>query len=206
MTVSIVITGYKKWEEYTYPFIQSIFKYATGFKIVCVDLDSHYPDITGVQMVRQPLTSYAAALNLGIHAYKADWYFLNNNDMLITKPLDASRFAALAQDSLYSWVLVDKRTVGREYLESFSMFVPEKIRATIGMFDENFKPLWFEGADYCFRAQAAGFKLAAPLDRTEWGVYHLEDERDAERKQIMRDNLAARHRNRAYLQQKHGIK
>ncbi len=205
MTVSIVITGYQKWEEYTYPFIQSIFKYATGFKIVCVDLDSHYPDITGVQMVRHPLTSYAAALNLGINAYKADWYFLCNNDMLIVKPLDVSRFDALDRDSLYSWVMVDKKTVGFEYLESFSMFLSQNVIDKIGLFDENFKPMWFEGADLCYRAQQAGYKLAPPLDRTEWGVYHLEDERDGERKQYMAQHIEARRANRLYLWQKHHL-
>lgn len=203
MKVSIVITGHQKWEEYTLPFLQSIEKYATGFQVVVVDLDAHYPDYPGVIMVRHPLTSYAAALNLGINAYQADWYFLCNNDMLITKALDASRFESLDTSSLYSWVMVSAKTVGREYLESFSMFVPEKIRADIGMFDENFKFMWFEGADYCFRAQAAGYKLAPPLDRTDWGVYHLEDERDAERKTIMREHMEYRQANKLYLWKKH---
>jgi GT2 family glycosyltransferase len=205
MTVSIVITGYKKWDEYTLPFLQSIQQYTTGFQVVCVDLDSQYPDFPGVQMVRHPLTSYAAALNLGIQAHKADWYFLNNNDLLITKPFDASQVEALDPDCIYSWVMVDKKTVGFEYLESFSMFLSQKVIDKIGLFDENFKPMWFEGSDLCYRAQQAGFKLAPPLDRLEWGVYHREDERDGERKQYMAEHIEQRRANRAYLQQKHGI-
>jgi len=205
MTVSIVITGYKKFAEYTLPFIESIFRYATGFKIVCVDLDSHYPNITGVQMVRHPLTSYAAALNLGIQAYKADWYFLNNNDLLITKPFDASQVEALDPDCIYSWIMVDKKMVGFEYLESFSMFVSDKLLSEIGIFDKHFAPMWFEGADLCYRALQAGFKLAPPLDRNKWGVYHREDERDAERKAYMQEHIEQRRANRQYLWQKHGI-
>lgn len=205
MTVSLVITGAGKWEEYTQPFLDSIARYATGFHVVCVDLGCEYPDYPNVQMVRHPLTSYAAALNLGIQAHKADWYFLCNNDMLITKPLDAGRVGSLNPDCLYSWVMVDKKTVGFEYLESWSMFVSQKVLEAIGLFDENFRPMWFEGADLCYRAQQAGFQLAPPLDRNEWGIYHREEERMDERKAYMGKHIEQRRANRLYLWRKHGI-
>lgn len=206
MNVSLVITGTYKWNEYTKPFIQSIQRYAPEFYIVCVDNGSSYPNYPDVQFVKLPnVEPYPKVLNEGIKAYKADWYFLCNNDMLITKPLSISRFNHLHSDSLYSWVMVSNKTVGFEYLESFSMFVPQRIIDKIGYFDEHFTPMWFEGADYCYRAQKAGFKLAPPLDRNEWGIYHLEDERMDERKQYMKEHIEQRKANRLYLWKKHHL-
>lgn len=204
--ISLVITGTGEWKRYTKPFIDSILKYAPGFHIVCVDNGSQYPDVDGVQMVKLPeITSYPAVLNAGMRAYKADWYFLCNNDMLITKPLSSSRFEGLNPLCLYSWIKVVDKIYKFEYLESWSMFISDVIHRTIGGFDENFKPMWFEGADYCIRAVKEGFHMAEPLDRIEWGVYHLEDERMIERKAYMQEHMPQRLANREYLMSKHGL-
>jgi GT2 family glycosyltransferase len=64
--------------------------------------------------------------------------------------------------------------------------------------------MWFEDADYCIRAQKAGFGLKV-LDRKEVGIRHFEDENMQERRAYMRKNMHERRINRQYVERKHGL-
>jgi len=205
--VTIVIVGVNEWERYTLPFIHSIQKYEPHVVIVCVDngSDIPYPQTDGVIIVRSDkVLPYAAGINLGMKAVKADWYIVSNNDVLLTAPFVTKLYklpiAYLYGFAQYQGVVAD----GVQYLSGWLMFISNYVLKEIGYFDEEYKPMYFEDADYSYRCTKAGIPLVC-LDRIEWGFYHLEDERHRDRRQYMQKHMDARHRNREYFKVKHGL-
>jgi GT2 family glycosyltransferase len=127
------------------------------------------------------------------------------NDMLITKDFPIERFEYMDDEALYSFVYVKDALYGFEYIENWMLFTPRKVYEGIGKWwDEAFAPMWFEAADYAIRAKKAGYRWHI-IDRDDWGIYHREEERMAERKAYMKENMSARLANREYLMRKHGI-
>ena len=98
----------------------------------------------------------------------------------------------------------DKIMMEITYLSGWCMLLSHQIFERIGDFDENLRPMYFEDADYSYRCTKAGVPLVS-LDRDDWGIYHIEDERHKERRQYMIKHQAERKANRDYLRKKHGL-
>ena len=201
MTLSAVIVGVGGWERYTASLLYSMIKHNPDVSVVCVDNGNQYPDYDGVHMVRtNRVVSYPEALNIGLQACDAsDWYLVLNNDILITKPFGCEDFDP---GCLYGFIKYP--FIKYEYLAGWAMFIPYEAIVSVGYFDEELKPMWFEDADYCIRAQKAGFGLVT-LDREDIGILHYKDENMDERKRYMQANMPARQRNRLYVERKHGL-
>ena len=124
-----------------------------------------------------------------------------NNDVLFHRPF-CDRLAALDPARLYGfWT----HTIFEQpYLSSWCLLISKTVLERVGMFDEAFAPMWFEDADYCIRAQAAGVPLVE-LDRTVWGIEHLAPDRKDERALFESAHGDAWKRNQAYLREKHGL-
>ena len=199
--VSTVIVGVGEWERYTKPLLDSMRLHNPDVSVVCVDNGSYYPDYEGVAMVRtNTVVSYPEALNVGLQACNSsDWYLILNNDILIEKPFSVADFDP---GSLYGFIKYPFKRY--EYLAGWAMFIPYDALVNVGYFDGELKPMWFEDADYCIRAQKAGFGLVV-LDRKDVGIRHFEDENMDERKLYMSKNLPSRQRNRQYVERKHGL-
>lgn len=204
--ISIIIVGLDCWEKYTLPMIESIKEHDPGLNIVCVDNGSQipYPRVNGISIVRNGRRgSYAEGLNIGLHhAPQSDWYIAANNDLVIYKCI-SDRIVDLSPDTLYGFLIYDN-IFSMPYMPGWFLLISNKMYQNIGEFDQRFSPMWFEDADYCFRVIRAGYSLEA-LDRKDWGVAHLEDERMGERKGYMAKYMEARHKNRTYLRLKHGL-
>ena len=207
MNINAVIIGVNEWAKYTLPAVLSIEKNDPDLNIILVDNGSQPPyGIKNVNIVRlEETVCYAAALNAGIHADKADWYVLLNNDILLRKPI-AWRFEDLDPAKFYGFYLWDKPGAMPEitYLSGWCMLLSHQVFELIGDFDENLRPMYFEDADYSYRCTKAGVPLVS-LDRDDWGIYHIEDERHKERRQYMIKHQAERKANRDYLRKKHGL-
>lgn len=206
--VSVIIAGVNKWQEYTCPFIDSLQYFAPDAHIVCVDSGSKpaYPDVPGVQTIHLPKTiGYAANLNIGLKAAPpSKWYVVANNDILVRKNFVA-RLGELDEAKLYGFIQYHHPAgIQADYMPGWWFFVSQFMLATVGLFDEAFVPMYFEDADYCIRLEKCGFQQAV-LDREEWGVHHLEDERMIERKNYMYTYHGFRDANRKYLKEKHGL-
>lgn len=199
--VSAVVVGVDNWKRYTKPLLDSMRLHNPNISIVCVDNGSNYPDYDGMTMIRTTkVVCYAKALNIGLRACNSsDWYLILNNDILIEKPFKVEDFDPKC---LYGFGL---HTLHRfKYLVGFAVFIPYGALTNVGYYDEEFKPLWFEDADYSIRAQKAGYKLIA-LDRKEFGIYHFEDENMDERLSYKTKNMLAYKRNKLYVERKHGL-
>ena len=199
--LSAVIVGVGEWKRYTKPLLDSMRIHNPDASVVCVDNGGQYPDYDGVAMVRtNKVVSYPEALNAGLQvSNSSDWYLILNNDILIEKPFGTEDFDP---GCLYGFI---KYPFGQfEYLAGWAMFIPYEAIVSVGYFDEALKPMWFEDADYCIRAQWAGFGLVV-LDRKEVGIRHYEDENMGERKAFMNRNMTDRRKNRQYVERKHGL-
>ncbi len=204
--VTVIIVGLDYWKKYTAPMIESIQKNDPDLNIVCVDNGTRrkYPQVNGVTMIRSDKKlSYPAGLNIGLReAPASDWYLICNNDLRFRKKI-TGRIEKLPTNALYGFELYPK-IFSMPYMPSWCFFISHDILTIVGMFDEKFAPMWFEDADYCFRCIKAGYELKV-LDRKNWGIHHLEDEKMTERKAYMQKNITDRQRNRAYLRAKHGL-
>lgn len=200
MNLSAVIVGTDKWERYTKPLIDSMRIHNPDVSVVCVDNGSQYPDYDATMVRTNKVLSYPEALNVGLQACDAsDWYLVLNNDILIRKPFGVEDFDP---GCLYGFIKYP--FIKYEYLAGWAMFIPYEAIVSVGYFDEELKPMWFEDADYCIRAQKAGFGLVE-LNRVEFGIHHIEDENMDERKRYMQENMPSRQRNRLYVERKHGL-
>lgn len=204
--ISAIIVGLNEWERYTLPFVRSIRAHDPRLIIVCVDngSDIRYPETDGVIHIRShKKRSYAGGINLGLrHGPVSDWYLVFNNDMLLHKCI-SNKIDKLDPGKLYGFHMYEGLFT-MPYMPGWGLFISSGLLQKVGLFDENFAPMWFEDADYCIRAVKAGYEMAV-LEREDWGIQHLEDERMGERKGYMASNMDARHRNRAYLRSKHGV-
>ena len=206
MSASVVIVGLGEWERFTKPCIDSLLENNASFQVIVVDngsdpaYEAHKPCY---RIVHNPVKgSYAQGLNMGYAETEPnEWTIFTNNDVLFHEPI-FHRLHSLKPDNLYGFMLYDK-VFTRPYLSGWCLFVHDALIDRIGLFDETFAPMWFEDADYSYRAVDAGFGLVE-LDRLQWGIEHLE--RKGERGRIMNDKLDARKANRARLEKKHHVK
>ena len=209
MNLRAIVVGLDHWEDYTKPALLSIRRTNPEINITCVDngSDVGYGHIAGVSMIiSEKKRSYAGGINLGIKwAEEADWYIILNNDILFEKFIEDRFRLELDPQVLYGFKLWDKGTAGMptEYLCGWCLFLSRWMYEAIGDFDEKCAPMFFEDADYSIRVLKAGYKLQE-LDRANWGLRHLEDERMSERVAYYQRNKDARNAIRNYVRHKHG--
>ena len=202
MGITVIIIGVNEWDRFTSPCIESLKRREPGAKIVLVDNGSNpaYPTVPGVEIVRLNKTvSYAEAINAGLR--DDEWVIVTNNDVLFYKPL-AEQLEKLDKNNLYGFW--EHETNGVKWLSGWCFLIPDEVLFGTGMFDEEFKPMWFEDADYSLRAKAEGFGLVN-LDRERWGIEHLALGRSKERLDYIAEHDKAHRKNLAYLVKKHGL-
>lgn len=201
--INFVIIGIGEWEKYTKPLIDSIQKYEPDCGIVLVDNGSPepYPITEGVKIIRFCKTiSYPAGINAGM-ADPADWNIVINNDVIIKRHFTDD---LLKLDPLKLYGFWTHEIFGEKYLSSWAYLLSRDVWNWVGGFDEAFTPMWLEDADYCIRLRRAGLEQVE-LDREEWGIIHLAQERGQDRKQFMDKHAVSIERNEKYLRRKHGI-
>lgn len=206
MTTSIIVVGINQWEEYTRPFLDSLREHEPDVRCVVVDNGSGEPyRVEKHNVIHARLADtvcYAKALNYGAGASgDSDWYMFFNNDVLVDKPF-IHRIDQLDPKALYGFKI--HVFVNQPYICGWCMIVSREAWEAVGKFDEKLTPMWYEDTDYCIRARKLGYKIQE-LDREEWGLRHLEDERQVDRKQYLGKHKDARKRNRKYMKDKHDI-
>lgn len=204
MSVAVIIVGIDDWEKYTLPLLKSIKSYEPGLKIVFIDNGSglNYPSVEGVTTVSTSIrVCYAEALNHGIMiAGNHDWYMLLNNDVIVKKPF-MKRVDRLDPQKLHGFerhTFLDKI----HYIQGWCFIISQQVIDKVGLFDEQYKPFWYDDVDYCIRAEEAGVEIQ--IHNPEgWGFEHLkpDEERNATRSRYMQRYIA----NRDNLKAKHGI-
>lgn len=202
MRVSVVVVGVGEWERFTLPCIESIRHIEPGAQIVVVDNGSLYPPYEGAAFVRTPdIVSYAAALNRGMEAAPEGWCIATNNDVVFSFPF-AEKVAKLDERALHGFYTRD--ALGKPFLSGWCYLISPTARRVVGRFDEAFAPMWYEDADYSWRAERAGLRLVEH-DRREWGIYHFAADREGERAEYAGKYKAAMEANLEYLRRKHGL-
>ena len=209
-SVTCIVVGLNEWDRYTKPMLESARANDPDLNLVLVDngSDVHYPKMEGVTLLRSGMRrSYAGGINFGMNwAPDSDWYMVINNDTLIHKPI-SHRVEQLQQNALYGFYLEPKNKTALflwDYLCGWCLIASKAVLSVIGEFDEKCAPMWFEDADYSARALKAGFTLEV-LDREDWGLQHLEDERKVERKAYITSHMRERLAIKDYVRRKHGI-
>lgn len=172
--MNIIIVCIGDWDRFTKPCIDSLQKYEPKVNLIVVDNGSPEPHPSGWwQSVRiNETVSYPEALNAGfskINFFDDDWIMIANNDILFHKPF-LYRVKHYDPNSIYGFYT--HTAFGRDYISSWAMIFSRTIFDEVGLFDENFKPMNYEDADYCWRAVDKGFYLTA-LMRDNFGIEHL---------------------------------
>ena len=208
MNITAIVVGLEKWQEYTKPALESIRKTNPDMDVICVDNGSEEPYgvVPGTTMVKSAeKRSYAGGINVGLkYAPRSSWYIILNNDVLFYKDI-MDRFVELDPQVLYGFKLWPMGTAGMptQYLCGWCLFLSDYMYDRIGDFDERCAPMFFEDADYSIRVLKEDMELVE-LDRKDWGLRHLEDERMGERVDYYRRFSAARQSVRNYIKRKHG--
>jgi GT2 family glycosyltransferase len=136
-----------------------------------------------VTVVRRPENgAIATALNLGLAQTRAPWICLLNNDILVTQGWLSEMISVVRSDPRLGLLnpmsnqfglsperretpdavaLRCQRLRGR-WMESvgcvgFCVLLPRHVLERVGTFDETFRPMYFEDADYSLRVRNAGF-------------------------------------------------
>lgn len=161
MSTAVIIVGINDWNKYTKPLINSIQAHEPSARLVVVDNASfpEYPQGAVYDVVRLPeLVSYAAAINAGIRAAgSADYYIVLNNDVCCDgKFLDLVR---QQPDDMLAGNLLNHR-YGWSWIDGWHYCIPRRIWREVGEFDEQFEVAAYEDADYCIRAENAGYEIA----------------------------------------------
>lgn len=197
--ITAVIVGVNEWGRFTKPCIESLKRNSPEVNIVVVDNGSNpaYP----VDAIRLDKTvSYAEAINAGLRRCEADWCIVTNNDVIFNESLQ--QIEELDPLNLYGFW--EHETKGKKWLSGWCFLISREVREEVGLFDEEFKPMWFEDADYSIRASANGFGTVN-LDRDKFGIQHLAMNRSKERLMYLAEHDAAYKKNLAYLVKKHGL-
>lgn len=208
MSVSCVIVGLNEWERFTKPLLDSIYRNDPDLNVVCVDngSDTPYPPIEKGMLIRSvERKPYAGGINIGMKAVIDDWVMVVNNDVLINKPV-SQRIEALSPNELHGFYLYHKDAQGLfdwDYLSGWCLIFHKRLWDSVGDFDENCKPMYFEDADFSVRAFRAGYRLNLH-DRNDWGIVHLEDSRHKERREYMDRHMKERQAIKQYVRDKHG--
>lgn len=202
--ISVVIVGIDGWREYTQPLLEQILVYHEPRRfepemvMVVVDNASAqpYPESVLYRRVRfEQRVSYAAAMNAGMRAAPdSDVYLILNNDV-VCEGIFARQ--ALAQ----AWDTIGGNTLNRHYervwIDGWLYVIPRLVWLKVGEFDERFQAAAFEDADWCFRAQANGFRVA----QSELPFRHLW----THQRHGALEFWERRRANFEYLVQKHGL-
>lgn len=157
--VSLITVGIGDWERWTLPLIDSVRRYEPDVPMIVIDNGAHpaYPNDERVNIVRIPRTSYPAAMNAGIGvAPPSIYYIVINNDVLCTGKFVEQVTEQNQLNLMGNWL---NSKFGRKWIDSWHWSIPMFVWDTVGKFDENYEICGFEDADYCFRAEQAGFNV-----------------------------------------------
>jgi GT2 family glycosyltransferase len=175
MRYSIIIPSYKKLYELLEPCLNSIKTYTSGdFEVIVVangcskqeleSVISAYPMCKTLWF--EKALGYAKAVNEGIKVASGEYIILLNDDTellpqtknywldLLVEPFTKDPSVGI------SGPLLDvKKIAGYQFLVFFLVMIPKSLFDTIGLLGEEFTVGGGEDADFCIRAQKAGYKL-----------------------------------------------
>jgi len=168
--ISNIIVGIDHWDDITKPFMNSIREHEQTTPILIIDNASRVPypvldDITTIRTTDR--LGYAAALNVGIQHFKADWYVCFNNDCQCRGKY-VNIIDQLDPNILYGSKWTEDDITHKRWTESAWLIISKKILKKVGLFDPLFDA-GFEELDYELRAEEAGFKLGV----AELPIIHL---------------------------------
>jgi len=194
--VNIIIVCIGDWDRFTKPCIDSLREHEPGVNLIIVDNGSPEPYPSGWwKSVRLNETvSYPAALNAVLSKINKDkWIMIANNDILFHKPF-LYRVKHYDPNSIYGFYT--HTAFGRDYISSWAMIFSRSLFDEVGLIDENFTPMNYEDADFCWRAVDKGFYLTA-LMRDSFGIEHVD--------KSGRATLNEYPKCTAYIKEKYGI-
>lgn len=169
--VAVCIVGLGQWEEYTWPFVESILKHEPEATVVVVDngSDPPYPDKPFVHRIDKNF-GYAEGVNLAVKkAGDQDWYIIVNNDVVCNGKFIPWLKTRAQRDILYG-VHTNHNAQFGEYIEGWIFAISKEMWNTIGPFDEKYMEAAFEDVDYSVRAKRAGFSIVTtPLPFHHFG-------------------------------------
>ena len=144
-------------------------------EVILVDQVSHAVDVSiapigdRVQVIAAPVTSRAAALNLGLDAARGDWLWVLDIDVILEGPM-ARPLSLLDPVGVYGNdyrdLQIGEMRCRYHWVDGWSILFHRDLYDLIGGFDENFRASGYLDGDFCFRAAEAGFEshwLNAPL-------------------------------------------
>jgi len=123
--------------------------------------DFEFVFIAGDHLVRK---SRAELTNIGLAAATGDWLLVLDDDV-VCKGAYWETIHSLDSNCVYGCEIhPNKLEHDVRWLNEWCILIPRELYEKIGGFDENFKTsMAFGGADYCLRAQEAGYGVE-PLD------------------------------------------
>ena len=197
MIIKAVIIGHNQWDEYTYPLIESMQKYASAIELYVVDngSDPGYPQIGGYTLVRSNNHSVARAINAGMRSAEfADWYMILDNDTICTASF-LPIFSTLDENVYYGAEIKDWEVCS--YVVGWCRLMSSKLFSVVGSQDERFAPWGYTDVDYSYRAVQAGFKIEQidlPFEHMKHGSH-----------KYLGDVEKIRERNQRLFLDKHGL-
>lgn len=194
--LAVIVVGINDWGRYTSPCIASVWKNEPELDIYVVDNGSKevYPQTNHAKILRLDKTvCYAEAMNMGMDFAGAHMrYLICNNDVLFKRPF-AKLVNSLPMNRIVGFYMHKEKDTGTEYMSSWAWIISNHIWLKVGRFDQLYKPMGYEDADYCLRAKKEGFDMLG-LMRETFGIEHL----SKERVRLPKENLE-------YLKVKHGL-
>ena len=195
MKTAIVTVGIDEYWINTDKLVWSVFEHEPDpdCEIVVIDNAAKKPYLAMPFVHRlDEQTSYAAAINYGISKTDAEWLLTMNNDVICN-----GEFVPMLEQLLpgvYGKVMMNEFGFGSAWLDGWIMVIHREVWDAVGPFDENFLKAGFEDADYCWRAELAGY----PFEKVELPFYH----KDAHTRYTVENYFDQRSRNMQYLREK----
>lgn len=161
--VDIITTSVKGWNRYIKPLIDSVEKWeGVTSNIIIVDAGGFYPNTyKDTTIIHTPILNCSEAQNVGLAHSTAEWFLVLDCDVLCEgKFID---IILELEHGVYGNVMHKANhklfTGPSHWLDGWIYAFPREVYEKIGGFDENFQGSGFEDADFCWRAEEAGYEV-----------------------------------------------
>ncbi len=174
--ISIVITSFTDYGNYTSPLIDSILKFEQGHEIIVIDNGSKnaFPPDSDYEIFRfhEPV-SWSKMINIGAEIARGDWLLFLNDDTLC-KGNFSQKIKTLDKNAVYGPKLKVKPAswAGFEipYMQAWILVIQKELFKKIGGMDEWYPKSGVDDIDFCWRAG----QMSIPLIAADFPFVHLE--------------------------------
>jgi len=189
--IDIIVLTYNNLKN-TRLCIESIYEYTSDFRLIVLDNNSDDGTIEYLDgLNRDNLTLHFSPKNLGCvsgrnYAYSlskdSEYICFLDNDQFVTegwvesymsyidKGYDIVGFEAWQMKENFMPYRRASKGENYHYVGCGGMFLKRKVIDDIGLFDLAFNPMYFEDPDFCWRANAAGYRICWNEEKK---IYHL---------------------------------